>query len=159
MTPTVLPDLTDVRALTLHRPWATAITRCGKDVENRSWMPWRGTRRILIHAGKAWDPVGAARLIRCGYTGPVDTSAIVAVADVVGACDKAVHGQPCHCGPWAAAGQCHWLLGTVWTLAEPVPCRGRQALWLPDLDLLRQVRAAGVAQVRTPRALTKETQG
>ncbi len=41
-----------MKALSVRQPWASAIIRLGKDVENRLWRtPYRGP--LLIHAGKA----------------------------------------------------------------------------------------------------------
>ena len=46
------------RILTVRQPWATAIIRYGKDVENRTWMTdYRG--RVWIHAGLKSDDIGA----------------------------------------------------------------------------------------------------
>lgn len=46
-----------MRALTLHRPWSYVILRCGKRVENRTWLPHKVVigQRIALHAGKGWD--------------------------------------------------------------------------------------------------------
>jgi hypothetical protein len=147
---TRIPVLIDTPALTLHNPWAHAIAHFGKDVENRSWMPPEHIDRILIHAGKAWSPTGSGYLRELGFGEIEDydpaTSAIVAVADVAYACDAARRNAPCGCGRWAAAGQCHWRLGTVWTLAEPVPCAGRQGLWRPAPEVLEAVATAKVKE-------------
>ena len=42
-------------ALTIREPWATAIVRLGKDIENRSWLPRSPliVQRIAIHASVA----------------------------------------------------------------------------------------------------------
>ena len=143
------PHLVDVRALTLHNPWAWAIAHAEKDVENRGWMPPTTVDQILIHAGKAWDNRAGTFLRSWGITpppGPGDVSAIVAVADIAWACDAFVRGHDCNCGRWAIAGQCHWKLGNVWTLNEPVPCKGRQRLWIPSPEVVDSVRA-DLAQV------------
>ncbi len=42
------------KAISVRQPWAEAIIRGGKNVENRSWMTkYRGL--IAIHAGMATD--------------------------------------------------------------------------------------------------------
>ncbi|MCH9730779.1 MAG: hypothetical protein K0U84_14080 [Actinomycetia bacterium] len=58
-----LPTIMD--AITLHRPWPSAIfdlpPGVAKNIENRSWPPPGdiiGTR-IAIHAGIEWDQAGA----------------------------------------------------------------------------------------------------
>lgn len=44
--------MTDLRALTVRRPWCGLIAHHGKDVENRTWSTsYRG--RLFIHAGHA----------------------------------------------------------------------------------------------------------
>lgn len=147
----ILPDLTGVPALTLHQPWAHAIARLGKRVENRCWAAPEHVTRILIHAGKADSRHGWVTLRQFGFfVRPelVVASAIVAIADLTGVCDTALDGGPCPCSMWAASGQYHWRLGTVWTLARPVPCAGRQRLWYPTPDVLRQVQAAGAEVAR-----------
>jgi hypothetical protein len=42
-----------MKALTLKAPWATAIAKLGKDIENRSWRPPAAIigERIAIHEG------------------------------------------------------------------------------------------------------------
>ncbi len=46
-----------LKALSIQQPWADAILRLGKDVENRTW-PLRYRGPILIHAGKKYDREG-----------------------------------------------------------------------------------------------------
>lgn len=135
-----MADLTDVPALTLLNPWAHLIAHCGKDVENRTWMPPEGVWRLLIHAGKRWDRDAQARLHFLYDTDRVAKAAIVAVADLAFACDASRWRDMvvCACGDWAQPAQCHWRLANVRPLAEPVPAVGRQGLWRPSPE----VRAA-----------------
>ncbi|MEV1003321.1 hypothetical protein [Nonomuraea sp. NPDC050202] len=132
-----------MKALTVWNPWAWAIALGGKDVENRT----RGTRHrgeLAIHAGKPWDEYGAAdpRIIAAAgqFVGPLLRDerfvfgAIVAVADLV----DVVRDSS---SPWAAPGQCHWLLANVRPIAEPVPCRGWQNVWDVPPDVEALVRA------------------
>ena len=140
--------LTDARGLTLLNPWAAAIVAGTKRVENRSWSTrWRGL--LLIHAGKGWDRPGIDACQARGFDPAghnVDTGAIVGLAQLVDVCDAGRRRVACVCGPWAAAGQYHWRLAGVHRLAEPVQATGRQQLWKPGPDVLRQVADA----VRTP---------
>jgi hypothetical protein len=156
---TLLPDVTYcpggrgfVPALTLRQPWAQAIARGSKRVENRTWMPPEHVTRIFIHAGKVTEAADIPQVRALGV--PVDImaqSAIVAVADLAHACKASRLAATqrwadqdrlqCGCDPvWAQPGQCHWVLGTVWTLARPVPCGGRQGLWYPAGDALDAIR-------------------
>lgn len=149
-----LPNLTGVPALTLRPPYAHAVARLDKNPENRCWRPPARVSRILIHAGKTdrrADFAGWVTLRQLGFVVRPETvtaSAIVAVADLTGVCEDAVDGGPCGCGRWARPGQYHWRLAAVWPLARPVPCAGRQRLWCPGADVLRQVQAAGVEAAR-----------
>jgi len=74
-----------MRALTIHQPWAAAIARGYKRVENRAWKPPKGLSRILIHAGREWNEEGAAFCERLGL-GIVRTEvtfgAIIAIATI-----------------------------------------------------------------------------
>lgn len=135
-----------MKALTVKAPWSHAIAHLSKDVENRVWSTnHRGL--IAIHAGRGWDPEGAASPVMStalenrGMRRPVrrDTpgmvfGAVVAVAELVDVCGASVEVPgSCRCGPWSAWGQHHWHLSKVRALAEPVPCKGALGLWtLPD---------------------------
>lgn len=139
----VMPiDLTNARAITLHNPWAHLIAHGTKRVENRSWMPYDNIHQLLIHAGKKWINGGHDLLKSYAPDDCVDTSAIVAVADLTHACNTS-RWQPtitCNCGPWAQPGQCHWQLTNIHALPEPVPATGRQGLWRPDPAVLAAVQ-------------------
>lgn len=136
-------------ALTLLNPWAHAITHHGKIIENRGWTPPPQVNRLWIHAGKGWDPAGTLRYVMhrmgCEHERTeLVTSAIVASAAVLGHCTAGMAYRPCECGPWAAPGQVHWLLGDVRALTAPVPCAGRQRLWYPDSDVRQALDRAVV---------------
>jgi hypothetical protein len=138
-----------VKTITVQQPWAAAIARYGKDIENRTWFTrYRGL--IAIHAGAAYAGVEAQSTVafnaRRNYgdvrVGPRERSAVVAVVDLVGIC-LVRDGLGCDCGRWAIPQQYHWMLANRRALAEPVPCKGRLGLWeLPD-----DVEAAVLAQI------------
>lgn len=136
------PRLQVSYAITLKNPWAHLIAHYGKDVENRSWMPWEGVDTLLIHAGKGWDR--GPEFTQRTDCGDPHTCAIVAVADIAFACDSSFGRSrlACMCGEWAEPGQCHWKLTNVRTLREPVPATGRQRLWRPTPDILTAVTRA-----------------
>jgi hypothetical protein len=52
-------------ALTLWRPWDTALLVLGKPVENRNWPPPMSLvgQRFALHSGKKWDEGGACRVV------------------------------------------------------------------------------------------------
>jgi hypothetical protein len=129
--------LAGVPALTVRNPWAHYIARCGKNIENRSWLPPAGVTRILIHAGVGWDrdlnpvrvPGLAADVPRAGVR------SIVALATIGRVCSASVDTATlvCRCGEWALVGQHHWHLTDVIALPDPVPYqRGRLKLWTVD---------------------------
>jgi hypothetical protein len=137
-----------MKALTIRQPWAWAIARGYKPIENRVWNTnYRGP--LAVHAALRWDEpaVDAVRFVRDlareqGSTLPErladdlpmsGTGCVVAVAELVGVCCVALDGAPCDCGPWAMPGQHHWRLTHVQPLAESLPMRGRLGLW--DLTL------------------------
>jgi hypothetical protein len=146
-------------AISVHHPWALAVARFGKDVENRGWAT-RHRGPIAIHATLEWDPTGEQNLlVQTGWINycktlpddnvvrvPLDQDslwitygAVVAVADLIG-CHLSSDLERCNmgggCSPWAAEGQWHWELANVRPLRKAVPCKGRQRLWRlpPNVD-------------------------
>lgn len=136
-----------MRVLTLWRPWPALIVvghPAAKNVENRTWdTTWRGP--VAVHAGTAWDrtaeTVAAQAGIPAGLVSfdPADhPTGIYVVVDVVDVCSAAMSGEPCDCGPWAAAAHRHWRL------QHPRPVRhvtatGRQGWWRIDDDAVVDV--------------------
>lgn len=134
-----------MKALTVRQPWAWAIARGHKPIENRSWTTsYRGP--LAIHAAAKWDDDReyvlrevVARIREQGgllpktladdlpYSG---TGRIVAVANVVGMCTS-LFG--CGCGPWTVPGERHWRLADAHPVDGPV-VRGRLGLWDVDLE-------------------------
>jgi hypothetical protein len=131
-----------LRVLTVRQPWADAIARGGKAIENRTWpAPAKhvGTR-ILIHAAAAPDrhAVLPLEVIAAGGSGVYfdHRSAILAVATLAGC-----HFDAGCCGMWAMREVFHWQLADVQPLAEPVPAKGALGFWTPADDVLAAVRA------------------
>jgi hypothetical protein len=56
-------------ALTLWRPWDTAILRLGKPVENRNWPPPLHLvgHRFALHCGKKFDEEGACAIVKLAH--------------------------------------------------------------------------------------------
>lgn len=134
-------DLTGAYAITLLNPWGHLVAHHGKTIENRSWMPYEGVNRLLIHSGKGWDK-NAPEWTHRRDLGQPATSAIVAVADLAHACNASrwTPTKVCACGEWAADRQCHWQLANVRTLRTPVPATGRQGLWRPTRELIHTIK-------------------
>lgn len=142
------PRLVTAYGITLQNPWAHLVAHHGKDVENRTWMPWDSVNTLLIHAGKDWDKTAERR----PDLGEPHTSAVVAVADLAYACDTSRHldALACACGSWAQPGRCHWKLTNVQVLPEPIPASGRQGLWRPAPDLIDAVHHMLAGTYRKP---------
>ena len=128
-----------ILGLTLIQPWAWAIAHAGKRLENRTWRPWCPIGTYLaIHAGQRVDREAVADLQGVGVKVPLTlpTSAIVAVARLVGTCDDT--GVPGDQLMWWA-GPVGWVLDRV-VAVEPLPCAGRQGLWELPAALLAPLR-------------------
>jgi hypothetical protein len=139
-----------VRVLTVHDPYASAIARGLKSVENRKRQPpstvtipfemaihasvKRPTDALIHHVSKLWP--GLSRKICDGFS----PGHVIAVVDVVG-----WFPHPGYLSPvgWVV-GPCCWRLENAVALSDPVPCRGQQGLWtLPDgveTRVLEQIR-------------------
>lgn len=147
-----------MKALTLWRPWPAMIFHLpeaqAKRVENRSWKPprWLIGQRIAIHAGERIDRdamtacsmmlgqtfPAAEVTLAAGIIGTAIVASVTNGAEVehrvfhgivkaaeVSAADRLWHAQVAR---WFS-GPFGWLIDDVRTLAEPIPCKGRQGLW------------------------------
>ncbi len=148
-----------IKAITLYQPWAYFVAHGYKTIETRSWSTsHRGP--ILIHSamslpswGKdmcldqpyrdilekegqiAWSPAG-----KPVFQFPL--GALVAVANLVDVKDVADLGelslQERAMGDFRE-GRVGWLLKDAMSIFPPVYCKGRQGLWVPGEDTLRQL--------------------
>lgn len=109
--------------ITVRQPWASAIFRAGKDVENRTWsVEHRG--RIWIHAAKTIDRTADPRLSFLIRDLPIGVVlGHVDLVDVVEDSDSR----------WARPDSFHWLLANAHPLGIHVPRRGWPGLtyWNP----------------------------
>jgi len=146
-------------ALSISRPWTTAILAGCKPTENRTWANnYRGP--VLVHGAQSWDSDAVDYASRRGLDlDPSRTShptGLLGVAVLTGICDATVGGvfgdTACRC-LWAARGQYHWQLADPRTFAEPIACPGRLGLWWPSGDLHA---AVGVALAAVPVNTTLE---
>lgn len=135
-------DKQRLNAITLHRPWAYAVAHLDKRIENRGWpCPLPVGSLIAIHAGRRFDFESAEKIRARGYECPEHEQhpmGIVAMARFMGN---------------VSSSNSHWFIGPIgWELSDvvaipPVPCKGKQGLWLVSGDLLQSVRTAyGQAQ-------------
>ena len=117
-------------ALTLRQPWASAVVRLGKDVENRTWTtPYRGL--LAIHAGKGVDSSAPPRVAEA-LEQRLPSGCVVAVVELY---DIVRDSR----SEWAREGEYHWLLRGVRELSVPVPCKGRLMLFKLPEDVERAV--------------------
>ena len=124
-----------MRALTIRQPWADAIARGEKKIENRTRRTaFRG--KLLIHAGLTGDRQAVLDGVRPGAD---VRGAVLAVAELVGCHQDANPAAPCD--PWGLPNQWHWELSDVRPLPRPVPAKGCLGLWLPDVETLAAVEA------------------
>lgn len=112
-------------ALSIRQPWAWAIMRAGKDIENRDWMTeYRG--RILVHASK-----GGTKKDYEFARGYIQERTSLVVPDkkeiVVGAILGAVTVVDCVDGSDSAwfMGPQGFVLKDPYELPEPVYCKGK----------------------------------
>ena len=135
-----MPEKQVLKAVTLHRPWAWAITHLDKRVENRSWKcPLPGGSLFAIHAGKKWD-LNAVRFIESVNTSQLITmppeeehpTGIVAIARF----DGNVWSDE---SPWFMGG-IGWLFSDLVVFENPVPCLGREKLWTVPENILPKLR-------------------
>jgi hypothetical protein len=141
--------MTEIPALTVMQPYASAIAADIKPVENRGWAPGPGLigRRILIHAGKGQtylsDP-HAMRKVRSLWIGaPREfvTGAFVGHARLKGW--VLLRDRPVAC-PWSFGPIC-WLFEDAVEI-EPIPWTGAQRVFqVPMWRLPAQVAKAVAA--------------
>lgn len=149
-----------MRALTLHQPWAWAITHADKRVENRSRPPPKSLVGLdfAIHAGLRIDDAAVQRFYRGDFgdiaakVNPDDIvrGAVVAVARLSKVVEHEIPGFEQHGGDCWFFGPVGYLLTDVRVLREPVPCRGLQGFW----PLPPEVEATVRAQLAIVRGLT-----
>lgn len=166
-----------MRALSVLQPWAWAIAKGYKPVENREWVPPKGVvgTRIAIHASKkkvsAEDRADFEDLVdefsigyRSGLCYPdwerLPYGAVVAVATVKGYVNAAgAKTLPRDAYRWFN-GPYGWLLADVVELPEPVPAKGMLGLWPMPVDVetavLHQVGRALAPTLPPPASLTPE---
>lgn len=137
-----------LRCLTLHEPWATAITAGYKTYETRSWRThYRGL--LAIHAGQTVDRwMHAEADIRHPYFPVLSPGKILCVVTLTscGVIVNSAMGDERFWGDWTL-GRFGWRLDDVHALTEPIPAIGHQGLWSPDPDLYRTILAAVAAIV------------
>jgi hypothetical protein len=127
-----------LRAVTVRQPWAWAIARGFKDIENRSWYPRLDPGdELAIHAAAAaptWEDVQRVTKLlgrRTEVPEEFDCGCVVATARFV----RAVEASRSR---WFG-GPIGWVLERVKPLREPVDCKGQLGLWSMPARVERRV--------------------
>lgn len=143
-----------MKALTVQQPWAWAIIRGGKDVENRTTL-WRHRGPLAIHAGK--------RLSERGVTSPLIVDAwerralqaperlftdltMGAIIGIVNVVDIHLEFGGCCESEWAETSYvqhdgsvrreiAHLVLDMPIEFEHPIPCKGALGLWTVPADV------------------------
>lgn len=119
-----------------------------KNVENRTWGLPKGFKlpqRIYIHASKRDDPIesvlelcvhemGLPFMVVMAMTSPLlGRGALIGEVDIVGCIRDSK-------SPWAVPGQYHFILKNPRGYKVTVPCKGRLGFFLPDFDMLSEMK-------------------
>lgn len=114
--------------LSVRHPFAHAIFKLGKDVENRSWYcNHRG--RIGIHVPRAVNH-DACTLLRVPLRPSHPLGAVIGTVEIYDCVDNSE-------SEWAARGTWHFLLRNPVLLPKPIPCAGRLRFFNVDNKSLK----------------------
>lgn len=148
----------DVRALTLRQPFAWAVIKGFKSVENRGYLPPQAMigQLIAIHAGVARVDDGDCAWVksraRTRMPDELDVGAIVGLVRLVAAV-RGPRSLTRQQRRWYVPGSCAWILDDVIELESPIGCTGQLGFWQikgrPLRALRAQVRARPRSKVRT----------
>lgn len=145
-----------MKALSVQQPWAYAILRLGKDVENRhnrrgqdqARKQFAHTGPLLIHTSQRPAGVEAAREVEriTGQWAPVANGsdpathlgALVGMVTVhtVHTADSCASSRDGRCSPWAEPDCAHLMFTHPRVLAHPIYMPGRLGLWTVDDPLV-----------------------
>jgi hypothetical protein len=137
-----------LKAITLHQPWAYLVGR-SKYFETRIWSTnYRG--KIAIHAAKKQHDTDEWCSLLKDLLPPVAElvfGAVVALAEITDCIlmtEEFINQQSeteLRCGNWKP-GRYAWKLENIQILTEPISAKGKQGLWNIELLIPEFVRAA-----------------
>ncbi len=143
--------------LSCPQPWPWAVVKAGCRALPSCLPPLAPPGRVLWLALYAPGDVDAESLNWMRDEGLMPrmepVHAVVGVAQLRGV----VEGGAQHQDPWVRGAPWVWQLDGVVALPEPVPHQARDALWLPEPDLLDQIRRQWKAGRDLPPRLVTET--
>lgn len=139
-----------MRALTVQQPWASAIARGSKTVENRPRNPGipTGGEWIAIHAGQSDHPMAPRAYQIDPGLAPLDElphGAIVALAYLL----PPVDAEEVRADPYAIGPLCIPIVHVA-PLASPVAAKGALGLWRVPDEVAAGIRLVPVAEWRRP---------
>jgi ASCH domain len=126
------PDNIDL-TLSVRQPWASALVRGSKDVENRSRLT-RHRGWLWIHASKALagivelDECAAIAGNRFRLPSAAEYGAIIGAVEIVGSVTESKSRW--FFGPHG------WVVGQRIAFTSPVPCSGMLGFWRPTPAVL-----------------------
>ncbi|WP_168929831.1 ASCH domain-containing protein [Nocardioides sp. GY 10127] len=138
-----------MKALSVRQPWAWAILRAGKTIENRT----RGTSHrglLLIHSSRSMAATAEqhqiedlAHPLRIPPFGrPAEDTALKFGAIIGAVTLDRVHTCDGSCSPWAWPGAMHWVLSAPVVLTDHIEVPGRLGVWDVPADIADRVRKA-----------------
>ncbi len=132
--------MTPKLALSLTQPWASLVAIGYKKIETRSWSTsYRGP--LWIHAAKGFDTYakGFAQTERAlgRIPGRLPFGAIIAKVELIDVrlakdVEQEISALERLYGDYSW-GRYAWIFENVEALAEPIPCKGRLGLFVPQL--------------------------
>lgn len=134
------------RALTLHRPWDTAILEGTKRIENRSWRPKEAPGWLYLHSGTGWSQEGQVLLTQQHLVPP---DPYKQQGRIQGMIHVASFLAPGEMSPdltqmiWQQLNCYGWVIDQVVLFDEQAPrvvTRGAQRVWTPHLTTLTALR-------------------
>lgn len=125
-----------MKALSIQQPWAEAIVRGFKPVENRTWFTgYRGA--LLIHAGQKWDAEGEKFIL--DHLGRTEETALLLKS--AGERRGGIIGRAMltncvirHDSPWFV-GRYGFVLESPKAFANIIKCRGHLSLFNVSSDI------------------------
>lgn len=135
--------MTEIRGLTVRRPWAACIASGRKTIENRTRpVKYRGLLAIHSSVG-AFEETAlfSPAVLEALWLAPgaaFHKGAIVAVARLAD-CHLSTPG--CESAWCDFDARWHWELAEIRALTEPVFCKGALGLWRPDAAVIGQIGA------------------
>lgn len=127
----------EMKALSLMQPWAWAVVKNLKPIENRKW-PTKYRGEILIHASMTYDPMGEIILRENGIEVParplLSYGALIGKVTIMD-CVK-WHPSEFFFGPWG------FVLKDAVEFEEVIPYKGKLGIFTVPDEILKEMGGA-----------------